>query len=425
MLFHILLSIPAALALLLILVRLAGVQAIPLGTRKIRLHAEGAATGDTVTYKDILRIAGWAFFIRVFTYLLSIYIAPLYGINSLSDLFNRWANWDGGHYLNLAESGYSDFAEDGRHLFLVFFPLYPWLIRLLHLVIPSYLLCALMITNLSFIGGCCFLYALVAGETSKQTAFRTVLLLSLFPFSFFFGAVRTEGLFFLTSAASLYYIRRHRFFTASLLGALAALTRMHGLLLVLPAAAEIIITYHPFRLLKEKQFGAFWKDCCRKALCLPITAVGTLIYLLLNWHVDGNPFQFLIYQKEHWFQGSTYFTNTLHTIWEYSNGQDIESVRTLWLPQLVLFFFSLAVLLYGIRRVSVTYSVYFFVYLFMNYSITWPLSCGRYMTCALPMFIVLAKGSEKHPNLYRGLAVIFTALLAILLPMFITNKDLY
>ena len=35
-----------------------------------------------------------------------------------------WQRWDALHYVNLAELGYTGYMEDGKHLFLVFFPLY-------------------------------------------------------------------------------------------------------------------------------------------------------------------------------------------------------------------------------------------------------------------------------------------------------------
>lgn len=36
-----------------------------------------------------------------------------------------WKRWDGQHYVNLAELGYSGYVEDGKNLFLVFSPCIP------------------------------------------------------------------------------------------------------------------------------------------------------------------------------------------------------------------------------------------------------------------------------------------------------------
>lgn len=49
----------------------------------------------------------------------------------------------------------------------------------------------------------------------------------------------TESLFLLTTAASLWHIRRHHWLPAGVWGALAALTRMHGVLLILAAGRRV------------------------------------------------------------------------------------------------------------------------------------------------------------------------------------------
>ena len=65
-----------------------------------------------------------------------------------------------------------------------------------------------------------------------------VLLLLLFPTSIFFNAVYTESLFLLLSVASVYFIRKGRYREAGILGFLAALTRVTGVLLFVLAAVE-------------------------------------------------------------------------------------------------------------------------------------------------------------------------------------------
>ncbi|MFR2331929.1 MAG: hypothetical protein ACLS63_02935 [Flavonifractor plautii] len=87
----------------------------------------------------------------------------------------------------------------------------------------------LMVSFLCYSAGCVYLYRLAAWELGKGAARRTVLFLSLFPYAFFFGGVMTEGLFLLTTAAAL-CIRAT--VGGNVMGCLAAMTRMHGLLLI-------------------------------------------------------------------------------------------------------------------------------------------------------------------------------------------------
>ncbi len=56
-----------------------------------------------------------------------------------------WNNWDSTHYLKLAEHGYV--AAGDSWVSLVFFPLYPWLVRLVAFVARDYMLAALIVSG--------------------------------------------------------------------------------------------------------------------------------------------------------------------------------------------------------------------------------------------------------------------------------------
>ena len=71
-----------------------------------------------------------------------------------------------------------------------------------------------------------------------EIAGRAVWLLAIFPTSVFFTTLYTESLFLMTSVAAFYYARRSRWALAGIWGLLASLTRVTGLLLLLPLAWE-------------------------------------------------------------------------------------------------------------------------------------------------------------------------------------------
>ena len=56
-----------------------------------------------------------------------------------------WANFDGLHYLTIAQHGYLQFKQ-------AFFPFYPYLIRFFTKIIGDYLVSGLLISHLSFLG---------------------------------------------------------------------------------------------------------------------------------------------------------------------------------------------------------------------------------------------------------------------------------
>lgn len=143
-------------------------------------------------------------------------------------LLYSWGNFDGVHYLGIAQTGYSaQFTQ-------AFFPLYPLLIRFTNFYLHNYLLSALFISHLFLFFAIKYLYKLVSLDFSSKTASKTVLLLLLFPTSYYFGSAYTESVFLFLVVSSLYYMRTKHPIKAIFLAALAGATRIVGIFL-LPA----------------------------------------------------------------------------------------------------------------------------------------------------------------------------------------------
>lgn len=361
---------------------------------------------QTVTQKDLCKVFLGSILFRVLVLVASIVAVRLMLESdqtfSLADVSSRWMGWDAKHYLNLAELGYNGYVEDGKHLFLVFFPLYPWLIRAVTVLTRNYISSAFIISYLAYAIGCCFLYSMTANDYGKRVAKKAVIFLSIFPFSFFFGGIMTESLFFLTSVACLYYIRQHKWPLVMVWGILACLTRIQGLALGLAAGVELCIYYQPIKMLREKDWKSFRNLMFTKVPYLLGILLGTVGYLLLNYVTTGNPFEFLIHQKEHWFNTTVPFTTCLSTVYDgiVNGGFDLSAI-SIWLPEFLMFVMTLLVLLYSMRKHYVTYTTYLWTYLILCYSISWLLSGTRYMSCAVPVFILAAEATEQHDWLDR------------------------
>ncbi len=331
---------------------------------------------------------------------------------------------DSVHYVNLVEKGYTGYMENGEHLFLVFFPLYVWLVRAVNVLLGNTLLSGLTMSFLCYSAACVFLYRLAREELGRLAAQRTVVFLSVFPFSFFFGTVMTESLFLLTTSASFLYIRRHQWLRAGLFGILAALTRMHGLLLIVAAGAELLETN---RILSRD--GRSWKERFLPVLKgLPfvfLPLVGTGGYLLLNEIVDGNPFAFLIHQQ-HWNQGFLWFSQTLQYVGENAiSWADTSTRAAIWIPQIFLFILFFIALALCWRKLPSMYTLYAFFYLILNYSLSWLLSAGRYLSCGIPFFLFAAVLTNKRPALEKGLTAGMAALMGIYLFAWLNGASIY
>jgi hypothetical protein len=149
-----------------------------------------------------------------------------------SPLLALWQRFDTNWYLRIAERGYS--ADDGS---TVYFPLYPLLIRAVGtLLLGRSVLAAILISNIALVGALYFVYKIASDLVGEASARRAVVYLAIFPTSFFLFAGYTESVFLLLALASIYAGQRGCWWWAGALGALAALTRLQGVLLIVPLA---------------------------------------------------------------------------------------------------------------------------------------------------------------------------------------------
>lgn len=319
--------------------------------------------------------------------------------------FQQLQRWDAAHYIHLIEEGYQGYTENGQHLFLVFFPGYVWAARLLRLVIPSTALAGTALSCLCYGGACCYLYRLAGEAYNSRVARDALLYMSLFPFSFFSGLVMTEGLFLLATTGACWYAWRGKWLAFGLFGALAALTRMTGLLVIAVGVIRLLEAYRPLEPPVGKSLGRCWKPLLLRLPLTLLPAAGTLLYLLLNLWVDGDPFAFASHQ-EHWHQGYLWISQVVEYIGRYL-GDNLGSSFgwAVWAPALALFVVGLALLYWAALRKGhpaglLAYGFCFFV---ATYSLSWLLSAGRYLSTCFVLFLFLAKLTQRRPALRAAL----------------------
>lgn len=338
----------------------------------------------------------WAIGSRVFLVAFGWACVRLLGLETaLADIWNRW---DAPHYVDIIRYGYTaDQSRGDLWLFIVFYPLYPlvsWLVK--PLFGGSALVAAMAVSWVSLVGACVGLYRLAEEDGGPEQGWRAVRLLLLMPAAVFLGAPYTESLFLLLSVFCLWCIRRGRWAWAGSLGFLAALTRNMGVLLAVPFAVELLAKQdalrHPGRVFTR----AFWRSAGPAlpwVLGMPLGLVG---YLLLNWHVYGDPFVFLQIQDAHWGQHMQPFWQTVRTTWDNLltevNGQ---TNAFLWIPQMAGMAAALALLPVLVRRLRPAEGAYLVVYLIVALSPSWLLSFHRYWMGAAPVMLALASLTRR------------------------------
>ena len=139
-------------------------------------------------------------------------------------------------YLRLAGQGWS--TDDAS---AAFFPLYPLTVRAVAWVLPGDdLLAGLVVSNLAFLGALLALFASTAEAFGDRVARRAIVVAAIFPTSFFFLAPYSESLFLLLSILAFREARHDRWGRVAVFGALAALTRSVGILLIPALMLEAI-----------------------------------------------------------------------------------------------------------------------------------------------------------------------------------------
>ena len=353
---------------------------------------------------------------------------------TLETFLSNWCRWDANHYMNIATNGYRgavefcdtcrqaalakglspDSMQNGQHLFLVFFPLYPFLLGFFNLIFTDIRIAGLVLSTLAYAAGCVNMYRLVKLDYSDEVARNSVILLSLFPFGFFFGGIMTESLFFFISASMLYCIRNHDWKKVILWGCLATMVRLQGVLLIIPAGLELLCFYKPWDAIRNRHFSKL-KEFLSRGLSLCLMFIGVGVYLFINWQVEGNPFAFMIYQNSHWHQGAGSPIETLSYIFRYAFSTDynLQTRFSLWIPQAMLAVFSVGILIYGIKKLKLFHAGYAIAYVLLTYSATWLISAGRYLSCCIPLFIALAITTERKKWLMPVFISAFSMLLII------------
>lgn len=289
--------------------------------------------------------------------------------------FEIWNRWDSINYQKLAEFGY--LATDEMRPRLVFYPLFPWLVRLISFVTHDYLISAFIVSTIASLATAILLYRLVKLEYSKELAQRAVWFLFIFPTSYFLHIGYTESLFLMLALGTILAARKQLWLLAGILGACACLARVNGLVLI---PALVIEAGHQYWTTRRWQWQ--W-------LAIGIIGLGFGGYLLLNLHVTGDALAFSSIMRTNFHKSLTWpwvgIDSTLSAL--DREASDAEMIGIQELLFIVLGFVCTVVSWIKLRPV---YSVWMTVNWLLFTSVTFVLSVPRYTITMFPIFILFA-----------------------------------
>lgn len=390
----------AAAALSLLLMGACGVSLVRRLVRVLRGQETADGLSDNRPHApgaSLLLAAGIGLLSRLALYALAYAMYRLLGMGEegpLASLAPLWTHWDTRHYLGIAAEGYT--AVGDERLRLVFFPLYPLLMRILSPLTGGNLFAAGLLLSLACSAAAtAMVYALSYLHFDARTARRSVGYFLLNPLSVFLCCVYTEALFICLTLATVCLLRRGHPWLAALCGALSALTRMPGLIV----SGLFIIAL----IGKIPQKKANVRALLARAGQVMIVFSGLLIYFAINWRVTGDPLMYMTYQRENWFQQpGTFWDSMANTMHYFLVSAGESDWLWTWGFQLLCMLGVELLLATGAARIPFDLAAYGFVYTAVVLSPTWLLSGARYLyaLCALPMLLARMRvGRTGHAAL--------------------------
>lgn len=288
---------------------------------------------------------------------------------------------DAWHYERIARGGYPE--REPRETW-AFFPLYPLLVSLF----PDFALGGVLVSNLAFLAALLLIAKLEPGPHAE----RAVFFLAFFPTTYFFSMPMTESLFLCLTAAAFLMAKQERWWAAALLGALAAATRVVGVLLL------------PALLLLPLQEG---KRISARQLWLLLIPAGTAAFMLHLRQVTGDPLAF-VHAQALWGRGT----------WDQL-GFAISRPWNFVALNVAAAIFLLVAGIALARQKQWAYAAYVLLAVAVPLSTGSTQSLARYAMVVFPAFLWLAQKPERE----RWVTVTFVILLGWLLAMFVLRVD--
>jgi predicted nucleic acid-binding Zn ribbon protein len=375
-------------------------------TARGELHDSRRTRAATVAWILAIKLIVLAFGVIAYTVFANKPPVGLYGRLAI------WNQWDAPHYLDIARDGYV--TEGDQRNWIVFYPLFPWTVRLLAIVFRDYLISAFVVSSVASIGAGILLRRLTELDFGSATAQIAVWFMFIFPTSYFFHIGYTESLFLMLALGSFLAARRRRWWLAGVIGALASLTRVNGMILIPALACEAFMEY---RATEKRRFRLAW-------LWIAFVGIGFAIYLLVNYKVYGHPFDFLTVLPDRFFKKPAWPWIGIIKVWTWLW---VDARRALMNGPIEFFFimFSLGCTIWCWKTLRLSYAVWMTLNWFLFTSTSMVNSIPRYNLILFPIYILLARFTPAHPLWFGIVTTSSVLLMALFIALFVQGEWAY
>jgi hypothetical protein len=199
-----------------------------------------------------------------------------------STFWDTFARYDSGWYEGIARNGYA-YAAGGRSN-IAYFPVYPMLMRYVGRLFGRYHAAfyfgGIVVSWTAYLLAMVALYYLARLDLDRARAERAVLLISIFPFAFFFGMIYSESTYLLFTVLAFLWFRTRWWIPAGIAASIAIATRTPALLMW-PSLAWIA-----WRTAQPNG-----RDRAMALLALLLAVSGFAWYSFYIYQESGNPFE--------------------------------------------------------------------------------------------------------------------------------------
>ncbi|HXZ99862.1 MAG TPA: hypothetical protein VEK76_05880 [Candidatus Binatia bacterium] len=324
------------------------------------------------------------------------------GVPPASGFIAPFSYWDGAAYVSIAAHGYPagalSTALNSPDYVWARFPGYPLLVHLVAYVVPQTVVAGIVVSAVGELVALVFLARLILLERGDPAAARFACwALAVFPYAFYLTAVYTEGAFLAAAIASLYYMRRGQDGRAAVAAAIAMFIHVTGLALF-PA----LVVDHLVRRRGRPGLGL---------VAIAASLLSPLLFVAYAWELTGDPLAF-------WhIAGSASFNRTLTWPWSgaFSTWQaalnGVGGNSFIFGMEMIFGVGGLLALLWMAwwwRRIPPSLTVYAAGIWLMATPIIYWLGIPRFEMTAVPIYLLLADLTRRHPG-SRPVIVVISA----------------
>lgn len=285
-----------------------------------------------------------------------------------------WGHWDSGWYLKIAHNWYTYQTASVDRYGLVFFPLFPALVRAFGVVLRDYFITGLLINNIALIVSAIYLYRFCAERWRNDVGRRAVKYLLIFPTSFYLSGFLSEPLFIMLSIVAFYYAYRRQWNVAGIAAGLMAISRPIGILIAVPLLYLYV----------REHWHEAWREKLRNGVHLLWIPIAFLAFLVLQRHLTGQWFVLAKLENLGW---GRHISSPIHIV-----RQGFASFTNMFLLAMGL----LPWLLMWLGRKSLDRALILWGVIIMLPALLTELAgLPRYASVVFPMYIVLALGSKS------------------------------